>query len=125
MKSVLAMSVKSLDRKTIKKSGEDRYVAEVECEGGEIKKMWMSIKQGEKLQTCNEALIAQGGVSCKDIELHLILKESHEYGDDFVWAGVHTPKKSDLAWLEKQYGVNIKSPYVGRHDLTAPAAAAA
>jgi|GEM_PF-3700090 len=113
MKAVLATSIKSV-RDVNTKYG-PRCVAVIELYEQPQQEFWMTPKQGKKLDDCFEELDRHGGYSTKKAECHIILEET-ERGDRFVWCGMHTPKHSDLEWLEEKFGVTIESPYLGRYD---------
>lgn len=121
MRTVVAHCIKSL-RSVNTKYG-PKVVAEIEIQGEAKREFWLSPKQGQKLGDCFDILERHGGYSTKHAECHLVLDQG-ERGERFVWCGLHTPRSSDLAWLEKQFSVQCESPYIGRHDQdTEPVAA--
>lgn len=115
MRAVVAHSIKSI-RSVNTKFG-PRCVAEIEIQGEPQKEFWLSPKQGAKLQDCFDALDRNGGYSSKRGECHIVLDQG-EKGERFVWCGMHTAKRSDLEWLESQFGVTCASPYIGRQSTS-------
>lgn len=97
-----------------------KVVAEIEIQGEAKREFWLSPKQGQKLGDCYDIMQRHGGYSTKHAECHLVLDDQSERGERFVWCGLHTPRSSDLAWLEKQFGVACESPYIGRYDRELP-----
>jgi len=95
-----------------------KVVAEIQMIGRAKTTFWLSPKQGEKLEACVDFLGRGSGYSTKHREVHLVLEEG-EKGLRFVWAGIHSAKKSDLKYLETKFGITAESPYVGRPDLSA------
>jgi hypothetical protein len=94
-----------------------RYVFETELIGESKRTFCISIKQGERLIECADYL--EHGYSTKHSELHIVLD-----GERFVWCGIHSPRRSELDYLESRFGVVCDSPYIGRPD-TSPREAAA
>lgn len=88
-----------------------RYVVEAELIGEPKHTFWLSIKQGEHLIECANRL--EHGHSTKRSELHIVMD-----GDRFVWCGLHTPRQSDIAFLEERFGVKCQSPYIGFPDAS-------
>jgi len=113
MRAVVAHTIKSV-REVNTKFG-PRCVAEVEFVGEPKQELWMSPKQGNQLRKCFDELERHGGYSGKHGECHIMLDHG-ERGDRFVWCGMHTPKRSDLEWLEHKFGVTCNPEYVARHD---------
>lgn len=120
MRTVVAHSIKSV-REVNTRFGL-KAIAEIEVQGEPKKELWMSVKQGDKLVECFDKLNQHGGYSTKRAECHIILDEG-EKGERFVWCGIHTPKFSELKFLEEKFGVKCESPYIGRYDLEAEAPA--
>jgi len=95
-----------------------KVVAEIQMIGRPKTTFWLSPKQGEKLEACVGFLERGSGYSTKHQEVHLVLEEG-EKGLRFIWAGIHSAKKSDLKYLEAKFGITVESPYAGRPDLGA------
>lgn len=113
MRAALVHSIKSV-RQVNTKYGE-KVVAVIEIQGEPQQEFWMSLKQGERLSDCFDALQRQGGYSSKHAECHVVIDDS-EGKNRFVWCGMHTPKRSDLDFLEDRFGVTCESQYIGRQS---------
>lgn len=113
MKAVVAHKITSL-REVTTKFG-NRFIAELEVKGHPKKEFWMSEKQWIKLSKCAETINELSGFSTKRAELHIIIDDGEK--ERFVWCGIHSPRFSELKWLEDKFGVKFDSPYVGRYDL--------
>jgi len=93
-----------------------KAVAEIRLIDRPKQTFWVSVKQGEKIESCFDFLKQGSGYSSKTSEVHLVLEQS-ERGLRFVWAGIHSSKKSELTYLEEKFGIVAESPYIGRPDL--------
>jgi len=93
-----------------------KAVAEICLMDSPKKTFWVSVKQGKKIETCFDFLKQGSGYSSKTREVHLVLQKD-ERGLRFVWAGIHSHRKSDLKYLEDKFDIVAESPYVGRSDL--------
>lgn len=114
MRTVVAHSIKSV--REVKTRFGLKAIAEIEIQGEQKKELWMSVKQGDKLTKCFDALQEHGGYSTKRAECHIVIDDGGK-GERFVWCGIHTPKFSELKFLEQKFDVKCESPYVGRYDL--------
>jgi len=113
MKAVVIHRV--VEAKAVSTRFGERYVADVEIIGTGKATFWMSPKQGAHLAECAHRL--ENGFSTKHAELHAVIDES---GDKprFVWCGIHSPRHSDIPFLNERFGVACESPYIGLPDAS-------
>lgn len=113
MKSVVIHRV--IECKSVTTKYGEKYVAEVEILNQGKATFWLSPKQGAQLSKCAHQL--KNGYSTKRNELHAVIDDSSDK-ERFVWCGLHSVGRSDLAFLTDSFGVTCTPAYTDLPDAS-------
>lgn len=111
MSNLFPLCITSLDSAKNTRYG---YRVEVNLYGRSKEVIWPSEKQSVRLLDLVDRL--KNGHSSKRAELVGVFERRDDGKLRFVWAGLHTPRKSDLPNLAERFGFDAalyESPYVG------------